>query len=228
MNLLAGGYKRTRYLWVGLAVLLVFSGCAWFQSKEEKPSQELARDGMEAYQKGKYDDAIESFQKLKDYYPFSKFAMLAELKIADSHFHLGQYDDAIFAYEEFERLHPRNEAIPYVIYQIGTCYFQQMDTVDRDQTSTQKALDAFDRLVKQFPEDAYAVSAKEHILKCLKSLAGHEFYVGYYYFKTKHYKAALYRFKTILTHYPDVGLHHQALQYITLCESSIKKQEAEN
>jgi len=211
-----------------MAIILVFAGCAWFQPKEEKSSQELARDGMEAFQARKYDNAIESFEKLKDYYPFSKFAMLAELKIADSHFHLKQYDEAIFAYEEFERLHPRNEAIPYVIYQIGYCYYQQMDTVDRDQTSTQKALEAFERLTKQFPNDSHTVSAKELILNCLKTLAGHEFYVGYYYYKMKHYKAALHRFKNILTYYPDVGLHYKALQYITLCEASIKKIESKN
>lgn len=221
--------SRTARLWGScLAIAWVLSSCAWFETKGEKSSQELAREGMEAYQNGKYESAIESFEKLKDYYPFSKFAMLAELKIADSYFRLNQYGEAIFAYEEFERLHPRNEAIPYVIYQIGYCYFRQMDTVDRDQTATQKALDAFDRLTRQFPDDAYAVKAKEHILKCLKTLAGHEFYVGYFYYKSKHYEAALHRFKTILTHYPDVGIHYKALQYITLCEASLKKQKSQN
>lgn len=211
-----------------LVVLLVCSGCAWFQTKEEKPSQELARDGMEAYRDGKYEKAIESFEKIKDWYPFSKYAMLAELKIADAYFQLKQYEDAVFAYEDFERLHPRNEAIPYVVYQIGLCHYNRMDTVDRDQTSTKKALDTFGRLIKQFPEDPYTIAAEDHIKKCLKTLSGHEFYVGYYYFKTKHYKAALQRFKAVLKYYPDVGVHYRALQYIVESEAKIKKMEAES
>ena len=183
---------------------------------------------MEAYQNGKYEDSIASFQKLKDWYPFSKYAMLAELKIADAHFQLKQYEDAAFAYEEFERLHPRNEAVPYVIYQMGMCYFNRIDTIDRDQTSTHKALEVFQRLVRQFPKDPYAASAGAKIKSCLQSLAGHEFYVGQFYFKAKHYKAALERFRGILNNYPDVGIHYRALQYIKLCEASIQKQATQN
>ena len=204
-----------RIFGVSLLCMFIVSACAWFQPKEEKPAHELARDGMEAYQNGKYDKAIEHFERLKDWYPFSKFAILAELKVADAYFRLKQYEDAIFAYENFERLHPRNEAVPYVIYQIGMCYFEQIDTVDRDQTSNKKALEAFDRLIKQFPEDPYALTAAEHMKKSLKILAGHEFYIGLYYFKSKHYKAALHRFKAVLSLYPDVGVHYKALQYIT-------------
>ena len=214
--------KRT---FVGCLVLLFFlTGCSWFQTKEEKPAQELAGDGMEAFKKGKYDKAIESFQKIKDWYPFSRYAILAELKIADAHFNLKEYEEAVFAYEEFENLHPRNEAIPYVFYQIGRCYFDQIDTIDRDQTSSQKALGTFNRLIKQFPEDPYAARAREHIKKCIKTLAGHEFYVGLFYFKSKHYKAALKRFEAVLNKYPDVGLHYKALQYLARAEAASKKQ----
>jgi len=180
---------------------------------------------MDAYEDGEYKDAIEYFQKLKDWYPFSKYANLAELKIADSNYHLEQYEEAIFAYEEFEKLHPRNEAIPYVIYQIGRCYYDQIDTIDRDQTSARKALETFQRLKKQFPNDQYARSGSEHISKCVKSLAGNEYYIGVFYYKSKHYKAALHRFMAVLSSYPDVGYHQKALQYIAKCEASIAEEE---
>ncbi|MCK5418284.1 MAG: outer membrane protein assembly factor BamD, partial [Desulfobacterales bacterium] len=137
-----------------LIVLLVLTGCSSVQDRIDKflgvdegdSAQELAWDGMDAYENGKYLKAIEKFQKLKDFYPFSKYAILAELKIADAHYQREEYEEAIFEYENFERLHPRNEAIPYVIYQIGRCYFDQIDTTDRDQTSARKALEAFQRL----------------------------------------------------------------------------------
>ena len=172
-----------------------------------------------------YKKAIESFEKLKDWYPFSKFVILAELKIADAYYNIKEYEEAVAAYEVFENLHPRNEAVPYAIYQIGLCYFEQIDTVDRDQTSAKKALDTFNRLKKQFPVDSYANKAQEHIKKCLKSLAGHEFHVGIFYLKSKHYKAALNRFKSVLSNYPDVGVHQTALQYISLCEALLKEQQ---
>ena len=34
-----------RIFFTVLIFVFVLSGCAWFKSKEEKPSQELARDG---------------------------------------------------------------------------------------------------------------------------------------------------------------------------------------
>ena len=216
-----------RILFLIFISLFVLTSCAWFETKEEKPANELAYDGMDYFNEGKYRKSIEQFEKIRDWYPFSKFAILAELKIADAHYELKEYEEAIFAYEEFENLHPRNEAIPYVIYKIGRCYFDQIDTVDRDQTSAKKAFDTFQRLNRQFPENQYANRADGHIKKSLKSLAGHDLYVGLFYFKSKHYKAALNRFKSILSNYPDVGVHQKALQYIALCEASLTKHQEE-
>ncbi len=218
-----------------LLVLLVTTGCTTMKDQFNKilgieeggTAQELAWDGMDAYESGKYEKAIDKFQKLKDYYPFSKYAILAELKIADAHYQRREYEEAIFAYENFEQLHPRNEAIPYVIYQIGRCYYDQIDTPDRDQTSAQKALEAFQRLIKQFPRDQYSTRAAEHIKKAQKSLAGHAYEVGVFYYNTKHYKAALHRFMSIISDYPDVGYHQKALEYIAKCEASITKVESE-
>ncbi|MFC1857869.1 outer membrane protein assembly factor BamD [Thermodesulfobacteriota bacterium] len=206
---------------VCLSFLLCLSGCGWFKTKGEKTAQELAGDGMEEYTAGKYKTAIESFEKLRDWYPFSKFAILAELKIADAYYQLEEYEEAIFAYEEFENLHPRNEATPYVVYMTGRCYFNQLDAIDRDQTSTEKALGTFFRLIKQFPGSAYENKSREHINTCLKNLAGHDFSVGQFYYKSKHYKAALGRFQSVISNYPDVGVHHKALYYIPLCEAAI-------
>ena len=218
-----------------LVLLLVVTGCSTIEKQIDElfgiddggSAQELAWDGMDAYENGRYDKAIEKFQKLKDYYPFSKYAILAELKIADSHYKRQEYEEAIFAYENFEQLHPRNEAIPYVIYQIGRCYYDQIDTPDRDQTSAQKALESFLRLMEQFPKDQYAVRAAEHIDKCQKSLAGHAYVVGVFYYRTKHYKAALNRFMSIISDYPDVGYHQKALEYIAKCEASIAEEADE-
>ena len=218
-----------------LIVLLVATGCTtlkdqydkYFGADEAVTATDLAWEGMDAYEKGNYSKAIEKFQKLKDYYPFSKYAILAELKIADCHYHRLEYEDAIFAYENFEQLHPRNEAIPYVIYQIGRCYFDQIDTPDRDQTSAQKALETFQRLIKKYPGDQYSIRAAEHIKTAQKSLAGHAYMVGVFYYKIKHYKAALNRFMSIISDYPDVGYHQKALEYIAKCEASIAKEESE-
>jgi outer membrane protein assembly factor BamD len=208
-----------------LIIPYFISGCALFnlfyEGEDDETAQTLAWDGMDNYESGDYEGAREAFEKLKDWYPYSEYAKLAELKIADANYRLGNYEEAIFGYEEFESLHPRNEAIPYVIYQTGMCYFDQIDTPDRDQESTRKALDIFGRLVRDYPNDVYAVKAQENINACLRSLALSELNIGLFYYNSGHYKAALRRFKNVLSRYPDVGVHQQALHQILKAETAL-------
>lgn len=232
-----------RFILAALVFSLALTGCSTYKKaarglkntvdsifsrgEDTRMAQELAWDGMDAYNSGKYRDAIEDFQRLKDFYPFSKYAILAELKLGDAHYQLKQYEDAVFAYEEFEKLHPRNEAIPYVIYQIGRCHYDRISTIDRDQTAAANALKTFQRLQEQFPDDRYAASADPLIVECQKSLAGHEFYVGEFYFKSKHYPGARQRFANVLSLYPDTGYHQQALEYLAKCDAIIEQRAGE-
>jgi outer membrane protein assembly factor BamD len=213
-----------RLLLACVGVLLIVTGCAWFESKEEKSAQELVQEGVDFFEAGKYKKAVESFEKLRDWYPFSRYAILAELKIADAYFNLESYADAIFAYEEFEQLHPRNEVIPYVIFRIGRSYFNQIDTIDRDQSNAVKALETYQRLVQQYPGDAYAGMAQSDMVACYQSLSGHEFYVGRFYYKNKNYKAAKVRFTAVVEKYPDVGYLYQALTYLANCDAWLQSE----
>lgn len=218
---------------VAIAVCLVvtLTGCTYVKNlfsseKDVEPVEVLVQNGVDAFEDGNYREAQENFQKLKDWYPFSQYVILAELKIADAHYHLEEYDDAVFAYREFIDLHPNNEAVPYALYQIGLCHFERIDTIDRDQSNTRKALDTFRQLRRQYPDSSYAEKAVDPINRCLKSLAGNEFYIGMFYFKSKHYEAALNRFRAVVVEYPDVGIHRQALEYIARCQSHLAEEKS--
>ncbi|MCP3874859.1 MAG: outer membrane protein assembly factor BamD [Desulfobacteraceae bacterium] len=205
---------------------LLICGCVLFEDQNDtmgKGVQELAHDGSSAFVAGDYKDAIKAYTDLKDWYPFSKYAILAELKIADAHFNLEEYDEAIFAYEEFEKMHPKNEAIPYVIYQTGLCWFKQLDTVDRDHTPAKNSLIQFNRLINQFPSDEYAKKSKPNIKTCLDNISGHELYVANWYMKTKKYKAALKRYEYLVENYPDSKESQEALNKIPKCRELATK-----
>jgi outer membrane protein assembly factor BamD len=203
---------------------LSFHGCVYMDPDVDKPVHELAQNGIDEFNDENYRKAIKYFEKVRDWYPFSKHAKLAELKIADAYFHLKEYEEAIVAYEAFEELHPKNESIPYVIHQIGLSFFNRLGIAERDQTMSYKAMEVFERLIKSFPDDAYAQDAKEKITLCKKSLAEHDFSVGHFYFRTKRYKAALYRFKHIVSTYPEFETAKKASQYIPLCEEALAKE----
>lgn len=211
-----------------IAVGILFSGCAYFESEDtdtsmEQSSQELVNEGSAAFVAGEYKDAIKAYTDLRDWYPFSKYAILAELKIADSHFHLEEYAEAIVGYEEFERLHPRNEAIPYVIYQNGMSWFSQIGTIDRDHTPAIKSLAQFKRLIRQYPNSEYATKAQKKMKACRDNMSGHELYVANWYLKMKDYPAALKRFEYLVEHYPDSKESKEALAKIPQVKALIKK-----
>lgn len=208
-----------------VATVLLFSGCSLFETSYdmEKNAEELVYEGSSAFTAGDYKDAVKAYTDLKDWYPFSKYAILADLKIADSHYHLEEYDEAILGYEEFEKMHPKNEAVPYVIYQTGICWFEQIDTIDRDSTPARNALSQFTRLINQFPANEYTEKAKGNVNQCLSNMSGHELYVANFYMKTKKYKAALKRYEYLVEHYPGSKESQEALNKIPACRTLANK-----
>ena len=214
-----------RFFILFVVLILASSACSHSKhkkDKEERTAEQLVAAGMDSFNRGKYTDAIDAFEKLRDWYPFSKYAILAELKVADASFKKELYQEAANAYEQFEGLHPRNEAVPYVIYQAGMCYFLEMSSPDRDLTQAQKALECFQRLIQQHPDSPYARQASEKAKVCARNLSEHEFIVGKFYYKNKKYQAAMERFQNIVESFPDTGMHFKALEYMALCKEKIK------
>jgi outer membrane protein assembly factor BamD len=217
------------------AVVLAFlmSGCSYVDKflgiggAAEEDAAELMNEGNENLSTGRYKEAVEDFQKVKDRFPYSKYAIIAELKMADALYLQEEYDTAYAAYDEFEKLHPKHKEIPYVIYQKGMSHFNQIKSKDREQAHTLKAKEEFERVIKRFPRDEYANKARKNLRECLIYLAEHELFVGNFYYKQGRYVAALGRYKYILNNYPDVGQYQDAMEGITRCQEKLAQQTAQ-
>jgi len=194
----------------------------------EQTPEQLVWEGVQKMQEKDYGDALKAFQKIKERYPYSKYAILAELKVADAHFHREEYADAALAYEEFIRLHPRNEVVPYVLYQLGMCRFLSARSVDRDQEETRLAMETFRRLTEAFPESEYRAKAQEKILECRKRLATHEYNVSRVYYRMEKYRAAKLRITALLEAYPEaveeLGYTEELEQMMAHCDEYLNKE----
>jgi outer membrane protein assembly factor BamD len=215
-----------RFIGLLLLVLLaaLVAGCEG--KTHDKSPQSLINEGVNAYRDGNYDDAADAFSRLKQRFPYSRFSLLAEIRLADAQYRNRKYKEAAYAYADFIRLHPRNQAVPYALYQLGMCWYNRISTPDRDQSSAKKAARAFARLMKAFPKSIFAARAKGKLDMCLYNLAAHEFIVGNYYYDTGQYKAALGRFMYLLKHYPDTGQYHETLQMIRKTRAILARQTA--
>jgi outer membrane protein assembly factor BamD len=211
---------KIRVPFVLFVLVLMISGCTftwpWTKSTglSRATPEGLYQQGVEYYQDASYKKAAEVFQRLKEEYPLSRFAIMAEMGIADSYFSAKEYAEAELSYGEFINLHPTNENLPYAIYQLGMSHFNQIDTIDRDQSEALKALKEFERLTARFPSSKFAFMAEKMIRECKKTLGEQEFYVGEFYFNIKQYKAALRRFEKVVRDYANVGLDYKVSYYI--------------
>jgi len=160
-----------------------------------------------------YEKARKDFDEILFDHPTSRFAPLAELRVADCYYESGEYESAAPAYDNWRKNHVGRPEIPYVTYRVAMSYYHQILSIDRDQTTTRIALLEFQNLVKNYPDSEYAgaVGDKAEILRT--RLAKHEFYVGQFYFRHHDYWAAIDRFQVILDNFPKKGLDEKALYW---------------
>jgi len=220
----------SKIILLALLLPLIFSGCSYFNlfSKSEKPkdSPELIYSQASAeFKDHHYKKAQESFLKLKEEYPLHELAILAEIGIANSLYSDKEYAEAENAYGDFVSLHPTNENVPYALYQLGMCHYNDIGDIDRDQTETIKAKKELEKLVARYPESKFSSMAQKLIRECKQKLAEKEFYVGRFYLRQEKYQAALSRFETVARDYANVGLDYKIEYYIN--ETKIKIAEEE-
>ncbi len=211
-------------------VCLTFAlGCStvkgWFSKNknEGKPPDVLAEQGLKDLKKKNYDDAIDTFEKVRDRYPYSEQALLAQIKVADAYFYKKKYDEALQAYKDFEKLHPTNKAVPYCIYRQGLCFYRQRTTIDRDQTFTTRALEEFRRLKQKYPQSEFVPRAEKLMARCRLDLAEHEYYIAEFYFKTKRYQAALERYQVVDQEYPEFPKKAECKEQIEECQKILAR-----
>jgi outer membrane protein assembly factor BamD len=218
------GKRGIMLLLVGF-FLLSAGGCGWFSSSTKEEAEQsadaLIQEGLDAYQLKKYERATEAFQKLRDRFPYSPYAVLAELKLADSYYLNKDYELAATSYKEFEKMHPTNEVIAYVVFMQGMSYFKQMPTIDRDQSKTMLAVQEFDRFIKGHPQSEYVTQAMINREEAQKNIVAHEFYIGEFYLKKKDYLAALGRFEGIMKQYPQTPHPPKLQSYLQTCRKKV-------
>ncbi len=228
-----GFFRNTRRgLWPALLLTAsLLAGCSTFDGmfsafrfgEEEDPKslppETLIVQGMDAYDVGDYRAAIKSFNTILDEHPFSAQAILAELKVADAYYYNKQYAEAKTQYKAFEERHPTNEAMPYVLFQVGMCDFMRSDRIDRDSSGVQDAIKAFNRLMQAYPQSPYSKEAKLRIQEAKEFLANHEYFVADFYVRMDKYEEAKHRLKYILAMHPESSVAPRAKTLLDTLES---------
>ena len=188
------------------------SGCS-SMDKFDASTPEGAFKLAEEYEKDeRFEESVAKYTDVKNKYPYSRFAVQSELKIADVQFKREAYIEAQFAYQTFKDLHPKHPQIDYVTFRLGLSYFNQLpSTIDRDLTLADKAILYFDEVMASYAQSPYAAEAKEKKAAARKMQAEKEIYIAEFYMRKKQYDSALSRYEGVVKSFADSGYDPAAL-----------------
>ena len=179
------------------------------------PVAELYNAGLEKLKSGSYKAAAKSFAEVERQHPYSKWATKALLMQAFAYYQNNKYDDSINAANRFITLHPGHKDSAYAYYLTAISQYEQISDVRRDQSRTQKALEALEEVSKRFPASPYASDAANKAAMARDHLAAKEMEVGRYYLKKGSYLAGINRFKKVVSDYQTTSQVPEALYRLT-------------
>ncbi len=211
-----------------LSALLICSvALAACESKPPPPktaleyTQNAKRDyerALEKYFDRDWEEAIERFTDVKRNYGYSRYARLAELRIADAKYRQKEYAEAVSGYRDFVHDHPNDPEVPYARYKITKALYQDTEPQillapleERDLVNVLDAYDTIREMIADYPGYKHRAELDFMLEVVTGMLARHDLYVARFYLREHRYEAVIARIESALTRYENSGLEPEAL-----------------
>lgn len=206
------------------ALCLMLGGCFLFGDKNDELRSgvdELYKYGTRSLNNGNYRNAIKYLEALEARYPFSNKAKQAQLDLIYAYYRNGEREQAIDAAIQFERENPTHPRVDYALYMRGLAQFSRQHTTlhkllrvnlaKRPPVQAKESFDAFQELVRRFPDSIYAEDARQRMIYLRNRLAEHEVIVADYYMRRGAWAAALNRASYVIERYDGAPAMPRAL-----------------
>lgn len=208
--------RRTKLVIAGIVFALLAIGCSSGGNKQkfayvEKPVEQLYAQATRAMDKKRYEEAVAFFEEVERQHPYSTWARRAMLMKAFAYYQGNDYEESIASVDQFIALHPGNKDAPYAYYLRAMNFYERVRDVGRDQEYTNNTVQAFNDLIRRYPETEYARDARLKLDLAFDQLAGKEMYVGRYYLSAGKHIAAINRFKRVVSNYQRTSHTPEAL-----------------
>ncbi len=196
------------------------SGCSAFETNlqdtkvEEKDTARQNFEAAEAAFAGRrFNEAVKYFDLVKNKFPYSKYALLSELRIADAHFEREKWLEAADAYRIFIRFHPRHEEVAYATYRTAIAHSRAIednvswlpfvDAREKDQASAKDTIRACDDFLPRFAADERADEVRGLRKAARARLAEVDLYAAAFYEKREKWQGAMWRYQKVGEEFGD-------------------------
>jgi outer membrane protein assembly factor BamD len=220
---------------LGMAALGCGGAPTAFELGEVPSAEELYQEGLDLLEDGgeilwlfdttDYQGAVDKFQDIIDNYPYSDYAVLAELEIADTFYRQEQWEEALSYYRDFADLHPDHPKVAYTLYRSALCYYRQSKDPGRDQTFTRQAVTQLEEVLRRYPYSEEAREAEELWRSLRTRLGSHVMHIGDFYLQREEFQSAAERYRKVLNEYPGLGLDPEALYKLGLCYDQMHRED---
>ncbi len=168
---------------------------------------------MATFNAHQWIEAQAAFRELKRKYSYSKYARLAELRIADADYEQEKFSDAIREYKEFVHTHRADdEDVAYARARIaeGTVSeipegFLMAAPEERDQAAVVDAYRELKAYLADYPNAKQSPHVRDLLAQIVARLIRHELYVARFYLRKDNYDAAVARVQYALKTYPEAS-----------------------
>lgn len=208
-------------------------------SCDVKPISELtAEEGITRlrglHKEQSWERLIQEVNEYKSRYPYSQYAAEAELFQADAYFTTKRYPECIANYDDFLRRNPSHAQADFALFRIAQSYdLQSPEEVDREQATTQRAIEKYAALFQRFPKSTYANEGQQRVAILKRRIAEHHMFIGNFYWKKGLWHGSLTRFLFVSENFPElkdlqsVALSKASEAYIKLAEQLEKNPKSD-
>ena len=101
-------------------------------------ADQYLQEGESLYADKRYEDAIATWEKVRDTFTSPEKTALAQFRIGETQFIAEMYPEAAATFEEFIKQHPEHPRTDEALYLLGLAYYRQRLASDQDRESLRR------------------------------------------------------------------------------------------
>jgi outer membrane protein assembly factor BamD len=188
-----------------LALAFVAAACSSTPTYRGLEATPLFERGTAYYEAEEWDRALDVFEHFLVTFPNDSRTAEARFMLARAHFEKREFITSAAEFERFMQRYPNHGRVAEASIGICRSYERLSPTSQRDQTYTQRAVDACRETINEFPGLNVAEEARDIQRRMIERLAQREYEEGFWYERRRLHDQAIVVYQDLVDFYPQTS-----------------------